>query len=428
MNESKFEHEDYKRSRRAYVVQCTVEYFIILLVTDAFLTSLLTYMGISDSVIGIIASLTTLAFTFQLLSLFIIQINISTRALVIAGSTIGNLAFTAVFLVPFIPCGREIKAILVTTGILIAYLGRYAVVNICYKWGNSFVSPAKRGSFSAVKEMISLLTGIVFTLFAGYVTDKFESLGNIEGAFIFLSVTILILNICNFISLMMIKNEKREETTKRDSFADVIKALLQNKDFINITAMGAIWECAKGFSIGFMGTYKYKELAMSVLFIQIINMVSQLARLLVSKPLGKYTDNTSYAKGLELGIIIASVSFATSIFARPGAGWLLILHTILYNVSLAGTSNNATLITYNYVEENHLIQAMAVKNCIGGLAGFFVSLIAAKLLDFVQTNGNSIFGIQIYGQQLLSAISLILSIVSIIYIRKVINKMKVKIQ
>ena len=69
----------YRRSRRADVAQCTFEYFITLLVSDAFLAKLLSSIGISDSLIGIISSFLSLAFIFQLLSLFVTTFSVNKK-------------------------------------------------------------------------------------------------------------------------------------------------------------------------------------------------------------------------------------------------------------------------------------------------------------------------------------------------------------
>lgn len=68
-----FSTPDYKRTRKAYVAECTFEYFVSLLVTDAYLSSLLHHMGISDALIGIISSLISFAFLFQLFALFAVR-------------------------------------------------------------------------------------------------------------------------------------------------------------------------------------------------------------------------------------------------------------------------------------------------------------------------------------------------------------------
>ena len=47
---------EYKRSRSAYIAQSAFEYLGSLLATGAFLAKLLTSLGISDALAGIIAS------------------------------------------------------------------------------------------------------------------------------------------------------------------------------------------------------------------------------------------------------------------------------------------------------------------------------------------------------------------------------------
>ena len=117
-----------------------------------------------------------------------------------------------------------------------------------------------------------------------------------------------------------------------------------------------------------------------------------------------------------------------NVFTTPDTWWLVIVFTVLYNVSLAGTNQNSFNIAYSYVNEKYIVQAMSIKNCIGGLCGFGASILGGKILDLVQGNNNMIFGVHIYGQQLLSLISFAIIMVIIDYIRKVIEKQEIMIQ
>ena len=65
-----FDSPSYKRSRVAYHIQCVTEYLVTLLVADAFLAKLLKQIGLSDSSIGIVSSLMSLAFLVQLCTIF----------------------------------------------------------------------------------------------------------------------------------------------------------------------------------------------------------------------------------------------------------------------------------------------------------------------------------------------------------------------
>ena len=186
---NEYNSPEYKRSRTAYVWQCTIEYFVAILVSDAFLAKLLTEIGISEGLIGIISSFITLAFLFQLFSIFFVQRIKNTKRTAMIFSTLSQLSFGFLFLIPFLPISVNVKTVLVILVILLAYFENYFVTSIIFKWCNSFVEPSKRGSFSAGKEMVSLISGMVFTLIAGYVIDYYEGINNIKGGFLFITVS-----------------------------------------------------------------------------------------------------------------------------------------------------------------------------------------------------------------------------------------------
>lgn len=431
--ENIYKSSDYRRSRKAYAAQCTFEYFVTLLVADAFLANLLTYIGISDALTGVIASFISLAFLFQLLSIFIVGKINNPKKTVILCNCLSQFLFMCLYIVPFIPISKEIKTVLVIAFIMVAYIFNYMVSGVLFKWANSFVNPVRRAEFSAIKEMISLISGIVFTLVVGHIIDHFTALGETEKGFVFIASAMLILNICNFVSLILINKDSAAMKKERDlesdvSLREVIVHTLGNKNFISVIIMTSMWYAARYMTVGFMGTFKTKDLLISVGIVQIINIAGNIARLIVTRPFGRFSDKTSYATGLKWAFIIEAAAFAINMFATPKTWWCVIAYTVLYNISLAGSNQNSFNITYSYVDSKYIVQAMAIKNSIGGVCGFLISLLASRVLHFIQANGNMIFGIPIYGQQLLSLFSIIILVAAVLYIKFVIEKQKIKIQ
>lgn len=429
MDSANYNSSEYKRSRSAYIAQCTFEYFVALLVSDVFLAKLLSSIGISDSLTGIISSFITIAFVIQIMSIPLTNSRLGSKKLVLIFDTISQLFFCGIYFIPFLPFSKEIKTILVMLAIIVAYACKYLILSICFKWGNSYVEPTKRASFSATKEMVSIISGIIFSTSIGFIIDKFEGIGNLNGGFLFIAITMIILNICNFVSLMMIKKDEDDSlVSSKAPLIDVFNATLRNKSFRNVIIMSILWECARYFSIGFMGIYKTKDLLISVFAVQIINTVANILRIVVSKPFGRYSDKNSFAKGFELAVAIAMASFFVSIFITPSTWYLIIIQTVLYNVSLAGTNMNSFNITYSYVDQRYFTQAMSIKNCLSGIFGFGASILGGKLLKLIQANGNSLFGIHIYAQQFLSVISFVFTVILLIHMKLVIEKQQVKIQ
>ena len=418
----------YKRSRTAYKWECTFEYFVALLVGDAFLANLLTNLGFSESATGIISSLITLAFLFQLVSVFVVRKITNTKLVAILFHSLSQLFFMSLYLIPFMPFAETVKKPLVVVCILVAYFGNYMVSTLIFRWGNSYVDPKKRASYTAGKEIISLLTGMVVSFGVGYLMDRFKANDNVEGGFIFSAIAIFVFCLCDFVMLMLIKNDVKPKAEKGTGvpFSEVLKNTVGNRNFLSVMVLAILWDVSRYIVVGFLGTYKNSLYALSV--VQIINVASQLARAIFSKPFGRYTAKRTFAKGIELGLIIATVAMLINVFTTPATAFCIIIYSILYNICLAGVSGNIINITYSYVDSRYFAEASAIKNSVGGLFGFGATLIGGKILGAIQENGNMFCGIPVHGQQVLSAISVLLFIVTFLFNHFVVAKQKVMIQ
>ena len=426
-----YDSKAYKRSRMAYRMECTFEYFVAILMGDAFLAKLLTDMGFSDAETGIISSLITLAFLFQLVSVFVVRKITNTKLVAILFHTASQFFFMSLYLLPFMPFAAEFKKPLVVSCILVAYFGNYMVSTLIFRWGNSFVNPKKRAGFTAGKEIVSLLSGMVVSFGAGYVMQAFEESGNLKGGFIFAALAILIFCISDLIMLLLIKNDIKPKAEKGEgsSMKDIIANTVFNRNFLSVVVLMVLWDSSRYIVVGFLGTYRNSLFTLGV--VQIISVAGQLARAIMSRPLGKYTEKRTFAKGIELGLIIAAVATFLNIFTTPETSFFIIIYTILYNVCLAGVSGNITNITYSYVDSRYFAEASAIKNSVAGLFGFGASLLGGVILDAVQNNQDKIqalVGFPIYGQQILSAISCVMFIITILFTHFVVGKQKVMIQ
>lgn len=424
MTEPIFQTPAYKRSRMAYILECTFEYFIALMVADAFLATLLTELGLNDAMIGVISSLISFAFLFQLFSIFVVPHIRNVKLVAIPIHCISQLFFLVLYLLPFFHIPQQFRVVIVVGCLMIAYFGNYLVTSVIFNWGNSYVDPNGRASFAATKEIVSLLSGIVFSFSMGWAIDRFIEAGNIEGGFLFIAIMMLVITAGDFICLLFMKNQKTEKkpTEKTEPFLQVVRTLFSNRSFLCAIAVHVIWSVSVYMTAGFMGTYKTKDLLLSVGMVQLINIAGCLFRAFFSKPIARYADKRSYAKGIELGMMIAACGYLINIFTTPSLWWLVILYTVIYNVSCAGANQNLINLTYSYVDRKYFVQASAIKFSISGLCGFGASMLGSRILDAVQKNGNVLFGITVYGQQLLSAISLAVVLFGVVFVKLVMEK------
>ena len=423
-----YDSPEYKRSRKAYLIECAFEYFVSLLVTDAFLAKLLGDIGMSDATIGIVSSLISLAFLFQFFAVFVVQRISNTKRFAIIFHCASQMFFMALYFIPFLPIveGSNYKNVLVVVCILIAYFGNYLVTSVIYKWGNSFVEPHHRGRYSAGKEMVSLISGMAVTLLIGFVMDGFEDVNNLHGGFIFAAIGILVFSACDFTCLMLIKNDKKPKVEKKDivPFKEVLRGTLGNKSFRHVLLLAVLWNVGCYATLGFLGTYRLNELALTVGAVQVINMAANMVRFSVSKPFGMFSDKFSYARGIELGLSLAALGYIFCAVTRPETWVLIIVYTALYHSAQAGIVQNMNNVLFVYVDNRYFVQACAIKNSIGGLFGFLASLLASKLLAYIQGSGNTFLGMQVYGQQVLATISFAVVAAALLYTHFVIAKQK----
>lgn len=420
----------YKRSRKAYAMECTFEYFVSLLVTDAFLAKVLLSIGMSPGAIQPVATLIALSQLFQLFSIFVVQRITNVKRFVIPIHMAGQLFFMLLYFVPFMPFAKEYKSVIAVSCIMIAYFGNYFVTNIIYNWGNSYVSPTWRGLFGAKKETLSLLSGIFPTLIIAYAMDAFERNDNLEGGFLFAAIGILIFCISDFVCLMLIKNDvkPRERIQKSEPIGVVMKKLSKIRGFWYILILTVLWNVGIYTTVGSLGTYKVEELGFDMWPVTWIAIGGCLARAALSRPFGKYADKHSRSKALILAMLMAVASFAVNIFTTPDSKYLIIVHTLLYSACFAGIGVNMLNIVYSFVPSEYFVEVSAIKNCVGGVCGFLASFVAGQFVDYMIARGNHLFGIRVYAQQILSLVSVVVIVSAILFTKFVLEKQKEMVQ
>lgn len=426
---SEYKSKGYVVSRWAYTFETMFEYFIALLVADAFLAKLLIYFGASDALCGVISSFITLSFLIQIVSVLVMGKIRNTKRTAIVIHTVAQFLFSCLYLIPFIPADNGTRRVILIVCILLAYFGNYFVMSLIYKWANSFVDPRKRASFTSTREMVSLISGMVVTLVLSFVIDMFEKSGKLTHGFLLASVCMFIFCISDLICLLLIKDEKKEETAKKPpKLSEVIRNTLGNKNFVYTIILDCLWNGAVYTTIGFLGTYKQIELYYTLGQIELINIIGYFGRFLLSKPFGKFSDRFGFVRGIQLALIVAAAGFTFNIFTTPDTRWLIIVFVLLFNVSFAGTSGNLLNITYSFVDMKYFAQAVAIKSCIVGVFGFLCAVLSGKLLSAIQANSNTLFGIHVYAQQVQSAISLLFIIAAFVFAQTALSHKKPLLQ
>lgn len=408
-------HDDYAMSRVWVIAEAALEYFIALLTSGAYLAKITSALNFSDSLTGILSSFVTLGCIFQLGSGIVFKNASRVKGRVIAFQMVYQLLFVVVYLTPVLNAHGNVR-----TGVfLIAYVSAYVLINLVRSqknsWMLSLVDDSKRGVFTAKKEIVSLISGMVFTYIMGSVIDRYEFSGNARGAFIACACVIFCLNALHFVTLILTKEKDAQEGNAPGKTGSVV-ILLKNRKVMSVILLCVLFYIAHYAAIPFFGAYQIKELGFSMRFISVLSILYSVIRAVCSPFMGKLADKRGFVQMAFVCFIVEAAGFVITTFMTPENGeWMYSLYNITYAVSMAGINSALLNIVFGYAPREMRAQAIALNYALCGVAGFLSTCAASRIVDFIQASGNTIFGLHMYPQQFMSLVAFVLMLVSIAY-------------
>lgn len=415
----------YRRSRAAYVTQCALGYFVTLLVSDAYVAKLLLEAGIDAATVGVISTLEQLSCVPALFAIVLDKYEKSAKQTLLITRALSMFLFAVLYLVPFMAAARPVRTFL---AIIVMFGGHFCLQLTepeYVKWSYQFVKPDRRSRFSAAKQMISLLSGVVFTFLIGMLFDRYEADGRLRDVFLTAALMICVINLLSTVCLCMMSKDKRNTAPVSSGGAMILKDLknlFADRRFLHVVILTTLFSFGQYLTNGFMGTYKTVELAFSVGTVQLINAFGFLGRFVISMPVGAYSDRRSYAKGYTLSLLFMALAFCAGTVTRPNTRGLIVVYTLLYYFGLAGTGYNTINMCYSCVSAENVVPALAIRGCVSGVCAFAASLLGSAIMKSVLRAGNRLFGLPVYGQQVLSLLSLLTIAAAIVYAKKVVEK------
>lgn len=412
------------RTRRAYLVEALLEYMIALLVADAFLAAILKQVGVSDAVTGVVSSFLSFACVAQLFSSSVVKPGQPVRKVILILDLVNQLMFAFLYMTPFLPLPQGVKVGLFVILILTANLILNATLPQKFQWLNSFVNPCERGQFTARKEIVSLIGGMLFTLAMGCLVDHFKAIGQEQTGFILCGVTLFIVAIAHLISLLMCSDATiAPSSAQKTSLTATFRLIAENGTVRRLLLIDILWKIAFYLSTPYYGTYLIGELGFSLTFVSLLHIGYSLLRAVFSPWFGRIGDRRGWASLLTLGLVIVASGFLANAFTTPSRRYLYLVYYALYAISMAGINTSLYNMNYDYLDEAAFSNALGARNAISGVIGFLASLLGGAIVGAIQSAGNRLWGIAVYAQQVNSLISFAVILVLLLYMRTVIRRL-----
>ncbi len=415
------------RSRIFYIIEAALEYFIAIMVAGSYLATLTSHLGISDGMTGIISAFVSLGCLFQLFSTFLNRRR--RKGIVTVLSIVNQLLFMLLYIIPLGGGEKPIKGVLFIVVLFIAYVIYNCIHPLKMDWLMSLVDPGKRGIFTSWKEIVSLISGMLFSFGMGTLIDWFSAKNEIETAFLLCGITLFILTVLHTLTLAFSVEPEREAAAQaqKNPIQEMLLTL-KGKNVRKVTVLILLWYMASYAATPFYGTYLIKELGFNLQFVSILTIIYSLVRACVSTFWGKFADKNSFASMVSLCLCIAGVGFAVNIFTVPeNGGVFYTLHYILYAIAMGGINSATTNLVFEMVEPRKCSNALALSQAVGGVIGFLVTTVLSVLVSYIQESGNTFLGMNLYAQQVVSVIAAVLTFAAMLYVIFVINPKKKKV-
>lgn len=402
--------------RRMYILQAALEYLIAIAVGGSFLATLTKEIGMSDSLTGIITSITSLGGLFQLLALFVRTRKI--KRFVIGVSILNQLLFIALYFVPGLAMGREISGAVFAFIIVSANLLYNLASPHKSSWMMSMVDPRQRGIFSAHKEMFSLLLGMGFSFGMGWLFDHMEAQGKLYTAFAIMVVAMVVCMLLAAMTMLLTAENPALQKKERRPLLPTIKTLLGDRRMRMVFGLHMLYTLFNNVAVPFYGTYQLVELNFSLTLISSFGILSSVARMIVSPRWGQYADRHSFVHMVEKALLVLGASFLCVALANPANGLVMFaLYYLLHGIAMGGANSAMFNIIFEYAPAQEQSNALAICNALSGAAGFLTTVVMSLVVTAVQQNGSQVLGATIYAQQILSLVSVLGILGTVVYLR-----------
>jgi len=416
-----------RRTRIAYVAESSIENIASAAAGGVFLTLLLKRLGFSDSLTGIISSLSTLACTAQIFASGATLKTRSVKGFVLRNYVLCHLLTVSLFLLPFITLGQTAK----TVTFILFYLGGSVLYNLLYpnkfNWLMSCVPENRHGSFTANRELTMLISGLFFIYPFSAKIDAFNDAGRENASLILICVTVAVFDLLHLFSLLYTADgpNPAAQSQNKSSMWQLWKEALADKRFIKLLPIGVVYTAAVLISTAYFTVYQLQELQFSLKYVATLNIIGAIARALVSRPFGRLADRFGWCRAMTLSFCLFAVAFTFGAHATPANGRVMFLLYVIFNSmanAIAGTGIHT--LTFSYVPQARRTTALGIYGSLGGIFGFLGSLLGSVIINAVQGRGGlHLFGTTVYAQQVNSAVTVFLMLCLVLYMLTVIRPM-----
>ena len=351
-----------------------------------FMVALALLMGASNFQIGVIAALPTFTNIFQLLAIWMVRKYNNRRAVSVVCALLSRFPLIVIgSLAIFAP---ELQSIQLLIFFLFFYYLFASFAGLSWNaWMKDLVPESELGSYfsrrSRYSQIVNVSLSIVLAIGVDYVKDNYPNFQ--LSAYGGMYVAGGIIGIIG--ALVLSKAPEPQSQMSRENIFKLLQRPLRDPNFRRLLIFNSAWVFALNIAIPFFSVYMLKTMNLSISYIIVLTIISQLCGIFTVGLWGSFSDRYSN----KTIIAIAAPLYILCILAWCFVGLyttflanliLLILIHIFTGVATSGINLSLTNIGLKLASRNEAIVYLSAKNIITAFFSSVAPLIGGFMADF----------------------------------------------
>jgi MFS family permease len=410
--------KDYNRSRNLSILEGCTYRTVYNLTSEAYLAGFACYMGITDSLNGLLGAIPVLAGVIQVFSPIIFEKMQKRKMAIALLNLFHRLLLGLMMFIPLITDSSLERMVLIFSMFFISHLLFSFANPAASSWLIDLTPENIRGRYFGIRESTLLAVAIVFTLAMGRVLDHFKNNGSEFGGFVILFSFILVLAFVNFIVFSLMKEPPVKRNKSNLTVKSVVTIPLRDKKFKKIIILFILWNIGVQALAPFTSVYMVSGLKLVYTYISAVVMIGTFIKVLSARYLwGRLADSRSWVFIIKASIGLLAITHFMWSFVNPSTAYIMVplLH-IMSGTAWGGIVIATFNIQFIFAPEEGRTVYIGFNSAMGGLVGFASTLTCSILLRKFPNLRINLVGFSIGSMQMLFAISGVLLGICTLYI------------
>ncbi len=294
------------KSHSHFILEASVGQITYTLTTGVFMTGFALYLGASDNLTGIIASIPMLMNVLQVVAALLMErVKHKKRVINLLNLAYRSIMSLAIFIPLLLPERWWVPAFVAMN--VLGFLFCSVLSPSFNDWMMGLTLPRVRGRFFARREAAFQAAGMAASLIMGVVVDAFHKT---YAAFL---IPYLVAFACGILDYIFISGiEEPVETKRPDSSKRSMKErLMGNRQLFEFAGIWVLWYFGYWMAFSYFSVFMVSTLGLSYSFMTVQNTVQVLALVLSIGLWGRYAGQKGWPRCLLFTCVMVILGFFT---------------------------------------------------------------------------------------------------------------------